>query len=265
MADQLKFETPENVQVRYTPAGLGTRFVAWVIDQVFVSLLMFVLLIVLTLSGMSFFTVIDRIDTEHFQPHEVIGFVIAVAVILMGLGSFVYFAACELLMGGQTPGKRMCQIRVIKVDGFSLDPGSILIRNLFRVADNIPCLWIVPFLSKRSQRTGDMVAGTTVVSDGESEMSDLRSVLSEKSAADAEFRFDSRTLGRLGPGDFDAVERLLERWQKIPEKQREELLDKLVSALLVKLQIPAPLPERRLRFLEDLMAAELRAQHRSLL
>ena len=40
MHEALQFETPENIRVQYTPAGLGTRFVAWFIDQILVSLLM---------------------------------------------------------------------------------------------------------------------------------------------------------------------------------------------------------------------------------
>ena len=40
MPPALKFETPENVQVQYQPAGLGTRFVAWFVDQFILIVLM---------------------------------------------------------------------------------------------------------------------------------------------------------------------------------------------------------------------------------
>jgi uncharacterized RDD family membrane protein YckC len=34
MSAKIQFETPENIQVAYEPAGLGTRFVAWFVDNI---------------------------------------------------------------------------------------------------------------------------------------------------------------------------------------------------------------------------------------
>ncbi len=264
MTDGFHFETPENVRVQYTPAGLGTRFVAWFVDQFFIGLLLFVAMVVLAITGASVIHVLDQLEATAEDPDRFIQIAIGIIVVVGGLGSFVYYTLLELWWRGQTIGKRLCKIRVVKADGFALDPASILLRNIFRVIDNFPLLWIVPVASKRSQRTGDMVGGTLVVTDAAPDLTDVRVQLSERKAVDAEFRFDSRALQRLTEQDFDAVERLLDRWSDLPPTQRVDLAHKLTNSIAVKLQCDPPPDDRRQRFLEDLLAAELRRQTRQL-
>ena len=120
------------------------------------------------------------------------------------MGSFIYFGLSELLSRGQTLGKRLSGIRVVRIDGFALEPAGILVRNIFRVIDNLPPLWIVPLVSKKSQRFGDMVAGTVVVFDKPESISDLRLTLSQRPAGTAQFTFDAAMLKRARPQDFQA-------------------------------------------------------------
>lgn len=260
----LHFETPENVSVNFSPAGLGTRYVAWFVDQIFVWLLTIGLLFVLICAGASFHGVRDLVSGLDDGDSEAVMIFVGIIMLVWGLGSFVYFGLCEFFMRGQTPGKRMSNIRVIKTDGFSLDAPSILVRNVFRVLDHIPILWIVPVLSVRSQRTGDMIAGTVVVSDEQQELSAVRTELAERSALESEFRFAPTALPQLNDVDLQGVEQLLERWNSLPEQQREQLLATMVEALTRKLKIESPESTQRLRFLEDLLAAELRRQQRGL-
>ena len=142
MQTALRFETPENVQVRYEPAGLGTRFVAWFVDQVILVILMFVLAIGLLAAGASFEFLQEALDENHSHPNDrATMYFVGLMILVWGLGSFVYFGCCELFLRGQTIGKRLSRIRVIKSNGFQLDAGSILIRNLFRVVDHMPPMW----------------------------------------------------------------------------------------------------------------------------
>jgi hypothetical protein len=167
-------------------------------------------------------------------------------------------------MRGQTIGKRISGIRVIKSNGFQLDAGSILVRNLFRVLDNAPPMWLFPILSRLSQRSGDMVAGTIVVFDAPTKFSAVRTALAARTAAESQFRFDSSMLKRLSPADFLAVERLLDRLSTISLDEKAALLQIYSVRIAKKLAIdPPPLDQQR-RFLEDLFAAELRRQDRSL-
>jgi hypothetical protein len=184
-------------------------------------------------------------------------------VLLWGLGSFAYFGGCELLFRGQTLGKRLSRIRVVKASGFQLDAASVLVRNVFRVVDHLPPMWIFPFLSRLGQRAGDMVAGTLVVSDAPAELSPLRAFLAERTVVEAQFRFDHAMLKRLTNRDFDAIERMLGRLPQLAAEQRTHLLETYVQQLAKKLQIELPPVEQHQKFMEDLLAAELRRQERS--
>jgi hypothetical protein len=195
---------------------------------------------------------------------ELVLYFIGAFVLVSGLGSFVYYGLSELLLRGQTLGKRMSGIRVVRLDGFALEPGGVFVRNIFRVIDQFPPLWLVPIVSKQSQRLGDMVAGTVVVKDRPESISKLRLAFSERSAADAQFVFDAGMLKRARPQDFAAVEKILERWGQLTEEQRQMFLGQLVPPLAARLKAELPPEDQRLAFLRDLLSAEYRRQHRSL-
>ena len=78
-----------------------------------------------------------------------------------------YFILLEWLLNGQTPGKRLLHIRVIKQGGYALRFFDTLLRNLLRVVDFLPLFYGVGLtsllLTRDSQRVGDLVAGTLVV------------------------------------------------------------------------------------------------------
>lgn len=272
MTSSLRYETPENIELQYHAAGLGTRFVAWFIDSLILNVCLFLAFIALTFLAASIEALRNLLDSTFASvgnevresPEKIVMYMIGVAFLVWGLGSFLYYGISELLMRGQTIGKRICKIRVVKDEGFSLDSLSIAVRNLFRVVDQIPLLWIVPVFSGRSQRLGDLVAGTLVVADQTHELPFTRTRLAGRSAADAQFRFDYGKLGRLRPSDFEAVERLLEQWDKLPPDQRQALGDRIVPALCTRMAVDEPPPADRSAFLEDLLAADYRRQERSL-
>jgi hypothetical protein len=61
--------------------------------------------------------------------------------IVMGLGSFVYFTLLEL-WGTADDRQTPVQNPRGQSDGLRLDPPGILLRNIFRVLDHLPLLWI---------------------------------------------------------------------------------------------------------------------------
>lgn len=276
MSEAIQFETPENIELSYHPAGLGTRFTAWLVDVLIMFVVGFVLIVLLIVAASAWQSVwrelvspIDDMfrdmDPESLEDQNVVVFYFfGIGALLMGLGSFFYYGFLELFMRGQTFGKKMLGIRVVKSSGFSLDAVSILVRNIFRVIDHIPPLWLVPLLSARSQRAGDMVGGTIVVEDRVEQLSGLRERLSVRTATDAKFRFDAGRLKKLKPADVMAVERLFERWHSIPLAKRDRFLTQIVDALVVRVGFDAPSREEGVRFLEDLLAAEYRRQAREL-
>lgn len=100
--------------------------------------------------------------TDEVRDAALVALVIASFLLFWG-----YFVACELLMQGQSPGKRLLGLRVVGRDGAAVDPVSSMIRNLLRCADFLPGMYgvgvIAMLVSARSQRVGDLAAGTVVV------------------------------------------------------------------------------------------------------
>jgi uncharacterized RDD family membrane protein YckC len=265
MPNALRFETPENVQVQYEPAGLGTRFVAWFVDEILLIVGVIALMIALVAAGASFESVFGSFDGNRSKKDDqAILYFVGLIILVWGLSSFVYFGCCELFLRGQTIGKRVSKIRVLKSNGFQLDAGSILVRNLFRVLDNLPPMWLFPLISRVHQRAGDMVAGTIVVFDAPVSFSPVRTELAGRTAADAEFRFDASKLKRLAANDFMAIERVLDRLPSMKPEEQFDVLQVYVVQVAKKLGIDPPPIGREQRFLEDLFAAELRRQDRSL-
>jgi uncharacterized RDD family membrane protein YckC len=271
----IEFETPENVQISYQAAGLGARFIAWLVDQIlvfFISILLvlavFILLVASDAIGDSMSSLAERLESAEDDPHageEIAKYMLGGMTIILGFTSILYYGFSELFMRGQTLGKRWLGLRVVKANGFALDVGSVFVRNLFRPVDHLPPLWVTPVLSARGQRFGDMVAGTIVVADHPPPLNRVRIELSERPLAEARFRFEKSALASLSHDDYESLEQLLDRWDDIPQSQLEQLLQGLIQPLARRLKAEAPADPDRLQFLEDLMAAEYHRQSRSLI
>ena len=85
---------------------------------------------------------------------------------LLMLISFLYYVGVEGTMGA-TPGKLVLGLRVVKTDGSRCDIPAALIRNLLRIIDALPFLYLLGMIliwtSERKQRLGDRLANTMVV------------------------------------------------------------------------------------------------------
>ena len=128
----------------------------------------------------------------------------------------------------------------------------------------MPIFFIVPVVTAKGQRFGDMVAGTLVIADEQPTIGDLRDQLTAMPAAERKFQFDATALKRARPQDMLAVEKLLERWSKLADAERQALLQRIVPPLAARLEVECPLLEDWPVFLRDLLAAEFRRQHRQL-
>ena len=112
--------------------------------------------------------------------------VLAIAVIPLGIGGigggifliflfvieWFYPVLFELLMRGQTPGKKLLSIAVVNDDLSPVTLGTSLVRNLLRTVDFLPLFYLVGVITmltnRRFQRLGDLAAGTLVISNSES-------------------------------------------------------------------------------------------------
>jgi uncharacterized RDD family membrane protein YckC len=159
--DQLSIDTPELVSIAMPLAGIGSRFIAIVVDYLIWAAALFILAIlaVLVLASLRVF--------DSISPNWAIGIVLLV-IFLCHWG---YFTLFEAFGNGRTPGKQVAKIRVIHRTGRAISFVESLARNLVRAVDFLPSFYAVGlvamFLSRQHQRLGDMVAGTLVVRDRE--------------------------------------------------------------------------------------------------
>lgn len=151
MAYDLAILSPEKTVITYRVAGLGARVMAHVIDVVVIA---FLLVIITILFGL----------LSAVGPDLMI-----IPMLMYSLGIFAYFIFFEGLWNGQTFGKKAMGIRVRMADGTPINFGAALARNLLRPADVMPGTYLVGlvamFTNPRSQRIGDLAAGTIVVYD----------------------------------------------------------------------------------------------------
>ena len=92
----------------------------------------------------------------------------AAIIIIITFPIYIYTLVCESLMEGQTFGKKLTKIKVVKIDGFQASFGDYLMRWFFRLIDVFSNSGVVGLISmivsKNNQRLGDMVSGTAVIS-----------------------------------------------------------------------------------------------------
>src|SRR5690349_2879321 len=158
----LIIETPERVPLAFALASIGNRFLAVAIDH-FIQYLSIILIawFFLSISGASLG---ESGSTADQWLSEMPKWTLAIMVLILFLVFSGYFILFEWLWDGQTPGKRLMKLRVIRDDGRPITLWEAIARNLLRSFDAAPG-FIVPiysvgliviFLSGRDQRVGDM-------------------------------------------------------------------------------------------------------------
>ena len=162
-SDQLSIDTPELVDLELPLAGIGSRFIALLVDY----LIWGAGLLVLWVLSLIFSPGIRAFSKISAQWAE------AIVIFIIFLLNWGYFTLFEAFWNGRTPGKRVAKIRVIQRSGRSIGLLESMARNLVRYVDQIPFFYgvgvIAMFVTKQHQRLGDLAAGTLVVRDREPE------------------------------------------------------------------------------------------------
>jgi uncharacterized RDD family membrane protein YckC len=237
--------TPENLELTYSLAGAGSRSAAYLIDC-------FILLVASQILINLFFA----ITLLPLGP--------AWGAALSGVLAFAiingYFILFEWLLSGQTPGKRLVGIRVIKVGGYALRFLDVLLRNLMRFVDFLPVFYGVGAASllatSRCQRLGDLVAGTLVVYQAPSDADDL--LLSLPADAAGEPVLPAGRLSAVPAKLIDlAVEFVLHRNQLAPRYRQQIAVE--LSDLIARV---AGIPSDPTQSAESFLAAVIRQSER---
>ena len=280
-ADQLSIETPEQVALEFAVAGIGSRFVALLLDHLIqLGVVIAVALIFLVINVATGDRAMQTLAGKWF---------IASLIFIFFLLIWGYFALFEAFWRGQTPGKRVMKLRVIKDAGRQITLFESLARNLLRVADFFPSFYVTGVITmlcnKRNKRLGDLAAGTIVVHErGEAQpllytggvtaaAPRAGTLFSPGSFSRAEYpvdawrvsagteaMFPADAVGRLSAHDLVVIEAFFARALDLPLETRAAMAHRIAAEMAAKMGVAVPEgnPERAL----EAMAVGLRGQGR---
>lgn len=246
--ETLIIETPERVSLEFPLASIGNRFLAVAIDHAiqYVSIIV-VAVVFLIASGISL------MGDDPMASGGAFGSMSNWTIALMIVGLFLlfagYFVFFEWLWSGQTPGKRLMKLRVIREDGRPITIWEAIARNLLRIFDAIPG-FVIPiysiglisiFLNRRDQRVGDLFAGTVVIRERTDEAPTFAETFSNP-VADAALRRVQKQVSfngdvtKLTDGDIEVVESLLRRRWDLTERQRQWMAWRVALPIMYRLK-----------------------------
>lgn len=153
---ELSINTTQNVNINFTMASVGHRILAYVLDLVVkVAYGIVVYYLFFYLFGLN--KLMDRVDNWS-----------RISILLFFYFPVIFYTLLfESFLEGQTLGKKLLKIKVVKIDGYQASFGDYLIRWIFRIVDINFSGGVVGLISvivsNKSQRLGDMTAGTSVI------------------------------------------------------------------------------------------------------
>lgn len=233
----LQIDTPENVVFGYEIVGIGSRFMAALVDSLIVIIAYAIVILSLV------FVISNVIDEESLAASVIIG--------LFGLIGFLfiwgYYIFFEMAWNGRSPGKQLVGLRVIRSDGTPITLAESVIRNLIRLVDFLPFAYgvgvITMFVDGQSRRLGDMAASTLVVRDSDDVT--LESLANSTSpptesgpfqpANELEEMIMAWPLERLSESDVQLAEEFLRRMPSLDNAERlaYQILQKLLNQMEV--------------------------------
>lgn len=225
-------ETPEHVDVAYDVAGIGSRFLAALIDHVIIGLVLSLSCVGLGLAASNLELGLDE------------NLIIGLFILGVYLSLCAYHIFFETLWNGQTPGKRMIGLRMVRVGGRPIGFVGSTVRNVIRLADFLPILYglgvIVMFIDKRSRRLGDLAAGCMAVRERKAvtleSLSETRP--DETPVVPAASTITIPNLHVLKRDDYDVVQEYIRRSGSLSLEARQRLSQQLIDGLQQRLGYP---------------------------
>ena len=154
---ELSITTTQNVTINFTAATVGHRMLGYLLDLL-VKIAYSIVVWGIFFYSLGFNERMFGLDTWSY---------FAIVIVIYSPVIF-YSLLFESLLDGQTIGKRLMKIKVVKIDGYQATFGDYLIRWLFRIIDinlSSGAIGLIALItSSKTQRLGDMTAGTAVIS-----------------------------------------------------------------------------------------------------
>jgi uncharacterized RDD family membrane protein YckC len=152
---ELSINTTQNVTINFTAASIGHRILAFGVDLLIIIAYLTSAFALLNYSGPS--QILSGMD----------GWSQMAVQSLLFLPVMFYSLIFETFFEGQSLGKKLVRIKVVKIEGYQASFGDYLIRWLFRMVDIVISSGVIGLISivmsKKTQRLGDMAAGTSVI------------------------------------------------------------------------------------------------------
>jgi uncharacterized membrane protein SpoIIM required for sporulation len=237
-------ETPELVVLTYSIAGIGSRVVAALVDLV---------ICVAAMALLAGATLALEIPMRVGNGPLGRGGSWLVAFLVLGQFAILwgYYVLFEGLRDGQTPGKRLFRLRVVREGGYSVDFAASALRNLVRVLDLQPgFIYLVGLgtmlATKRNRRLGDLVAGTIVVRE---DVGALPPAPQRQRAPGAESAPALQT--QLSEDEYVVLGRFVERWSSLDPLRRAAIAQQLATRFAAALPDDNRAPAARLLDLHE--------------
>lgn len=153
---ELTINTTQNVKINFQAASVGERILAYFVDFLIKgSYLVVIGYFVFNKMGLG--DAISKMDQWS-----------AIAIVVLFLFPYMFYSlVLESILEGQTIGKRLIRIKVVKIDGYQASFPDYLLRWLFRIIDISISSGIIGVVStiinEKNQRLGDVSAGTAVI------------------------------------------------------------------------------------------------------
>jgi uncharacterized RDD family membrane protein YckC len=254
-SDQLSIETPELVAIQMPIAGIGSRFIALLVDYL-------IWIPGILIVGRIFAFFLPSLNAFNKLSEQ---WAFAIYVFLIFLFNWGYFTLFEAFWNGRTPGKRVARIRVIQRSGRPIGLFESMARNFIRYVDQIPFFYavgaIAVFATRDHQRLGDLAAGTLVVRDriedapssSEATRTFTANIFTPPTPAaepHATFTLPDHQVARLSGADLPVLESFFARRLDMPLTTREVLAQRIASAIQAKSGLEPPVGASVETFLE---------------
>jgi len=244
--ESLIIETPERVPLAFALASIGNRFLAVAIDHFIQFFLIFAIIyFIYVAAGLG-----AGESSLEMAMNEMPKWTIAILILHLSLIFSGYFIFFEWFWSGQTPGKKLMKLRVIREDGRPITLWEAVARNLLRIFDAIPG-FVIPiysvgliaiFVSRRDQRVGDLFAGTVVIRERSDEAPSFEETFSESRVADSalkrifkpsSFKAD---LTPITDHEMEVVENFLRRRFDLSDRQRLWMAWRVALPIMFKIR-----------------------------
>jgi len=215
--------SPEHVLIELTPAGLGRRFAAFLLDAALISGAM----------GLC-------AKAGELLPEAVRALFVATASFLI---LWSYNVVFEVLWNGQSPGKRVLHIRVVDGRGLPVDVSQSLIRNVVRLLDILPFGGIgmlAAVLDSEHRRLGDRAADTLVVSEEQPAVPRIEALGARRFNSLRTPRVKRLVDHKLSVEERELIYALCLRAPMLSERARYELFEEIGEHYRVRLGVEDP-------------------------